>query len=126
MSKYDLSKMQVSLDKIGPAWWKYATHLFSEAIGAMPELSLNSRLTGTAGRAFLQGGKVELSCYFLEQYPDAMLSNTLPHELAHIIAYRMYGEENHGKAWKMVARSLYGQCNTYHNYTTMRQAKKRQ
>lgn len=123
-SKYDLPKWERRVAPIAVAWWEYATHLFSDAIGAMPEVSINSRLTATAGRASLQTGKIELSAYFLENYVEDMLNNTLPHELTHIIAYRMYGEENHGKAWKLAAMALYGMNNTYHRYTTLRRAKR--
>lgn len=113
---YDIELWEKRSIRVATEWWNFATKLFSNSIGAMPEIKVNKRLTSTAGRAWLESGKIEYSAYFLEEYTQDMFENTIPHELAHIIAYRMYGEKNHGKAWKLVALALYGYNNTYHDY----------
>ena len=57
----------------------------------------------------------------MEQNPAMMLSETVPHELAHIITDRLYGKTKqvHGKEWKSIALALYGKNDTYHGFTTL-------
>jgi predicted SprT family Zn-dependent metalloprotease len=90
---------------------------------------MNPRLTSTAGRAFLNGEPTEhyidLSCYLSEKYPVDMQEDTIPHELAHIIAWRLFQEPRHGAAWKQTAIRLYGNCNRTHQYETLNAAQRK-
>jgi predicted SprT family Zn-dependent metalloprotease len=104
--KYDVVKLHAFANKIAVAFWDYAKQYWREDIGEMPEIRMNSRLTSTAGRAFLQDNYVDLSCYLLQNNPEYFRIDTIPHELCHHIAFRIYGDRGHGKGWKYVMKSM--------------------
>lgn len=107
-------------------WWKNALEKFAEFdIGARPAVKLNKRLTATAGRAFLDHDYMDLSVYLFERNIKDFCEDTIPHELAHFIAWRVYKDKGHGKAWKWVAHTLYGNPQRCHNYETKFEAQKR-
>jgi predicted SprT family Zn-dependent metalloprotease len=127
MPIYDKEKMQVQLHAAACIWWEKALKIFGPKIGKMPPVHMNARLTSTAGRAFVLGvpQKCDFSCYLMEKYPEEFFADTIPHELAHIIAYRLHEDKGHGKHWKETATRLYGNCNTTHHMETLHAAKKR-
>jgi predicted SprT family Zn-dependent metalloprotease len=102
MSKYNLPALQAFADKIAVEFWTKAKRIFREDIGELPKVKLNARLTSTGGRAFIDLGYIDLSCYLLERNPEYYREDTIPHELCHIIAWRIYGDRGHGKGWKYV------------------------
>jgi predicted SprT family Zn-dependent metalloprotease len=65
----------------------------------------NERLTTTAGRAFLRGGRIELNPVLLGRAPD-QLPMVLTHEAAHIAAFRLFGAniQPHGRHWRSLMR----------------------
>lgn len=85
-------------------------------IGDKPVIILNNRLRTTAARAWLEEGKVDLCTRLLRRYPDEFFTQTLPHELAHIVAYRVFGYTGaHGVPWKKVMRALGLEPRIYHS-----------
>lgn len=123
--KYDKEKLQRFAEYHNKKWWIEARKIFGDSIGVMPAVKMNARLTSTAGRAFIEDGYSDFSCYLMEKNAEHFAKDTIPHELSHHIAYRLYGDKGHGKAWKMVALKLYGQNNTYHTMETLNQAKRK-
>lgn len=65
----------------------------------------NTRLTTTAGRAFLRNGRIELNPTLLARALD-QLSMVLTHEAAHIAAFRLFGPNipPHGRHWRALMR----------------------
>lgn len=65
----------------------------------------NERLTTTAGRAFLQNGRIELNPTLLARALD-QLPMVLTHEAAHIAAFRLFGANiaAHGRHWRSLMR----------------------
>ena len=69
-----------------------------------------------AGCADQFGWKVGLSVPIILEYPERMLENTLPHELAHLIDFKVnlktYAEmkriPQHGYAWKYIMKNVFG------------------
>jgi predicted SprT family Zn-dependent metalloprotease len=61
----------------------------------------NDRLTTTAGRAFVKLGSVELNPTLLQRAPD-QLRVVLTHEVAHVAAARLFGQNvaAHGRHWR--------------------------
>jgi len=86
---------------------------------------MNARLTATGGRAFLQDGKIDLSCYLMTNNMDNYKTEIIPHELCHIIAWRLYGDKGHGKGWKYVMQEMSVNGKRYHNMTTKSQAERK-
>ncbi len=97
-------------------WWEAAKVIFAKNgdIGVLPLVKLNNRLKSTAGRAFIEHGYIDLSVSLMRDNMDYFARDTIPHELAHMIAWRLYGDRGHGKAWKWVAHTLYGANNRCH------------
>ena len=97
--------------------WAQAQAFYGDAIGELPPIMFNNRLKSTAGRAFMLVAynranfpdlieRVELSKKLYENNQNAFLSDIIRHELGHFIAFRVFNEENHGKAWREVMNAL--------------------
>jgi len=89
-----------------------------------PALRLPSyswRLGGRcAGRAYYRPNEIGLNWkLFCDNTPD-FISDTIPHECAHLIAYQIYGGgiSGHGYHWKHVMLSLGLEPIRCHNYDT--------
>mgnify|MGYP001050312965 CR=1 FL=1 len=68
----------------------------------------NSRMRSTAGRAFWPEGKIELNPKLIDLSEDEV-SNTLLHELAHLLAYARAGRKRikaHGSEWRQACCDL--------------------
>ncbi|MDA7936697.1 SprT-like domain-containing protein, partial [bacterium] len=65
------------------------------------EVSWNSRLLTTAGRAFVKSGLIELNPTLLAKSLD-QIDGVLIHEAAHVAAYRLFGAKipAHGRHWR--------------------------
>lgn len=92
-----------------------------------PDIVLNGRLWRTAGRAYQQDGFIELGWKFLEhsaKYRAIMYDVILPHELAHIADYIVYGESElecgHGKGWREMMVYLGLKPKATHNMTDIK------
>lgn len=69
------------------------------------EVVWNGRLSTTAGRAFVRGGRIELNPTLLAEAPD-QIEVVLIHEAAHVAAFRLFGEHipAHGRHWRSLMR----------------------
>lgn len=125
MAKYNIPVLQAFVERHAKDYWIAARRLFGDKIGAMPAIKINARLTSTAGRAFLEQGYCDFSAYLLNNNLDYFAADTIPHELCHHIAWRLYGEDGHGKAWKQVCLQVYGKNNRCHTMQTKYQAERK-
>ena len=80
-------------------WWKRFVDVYPQ-LGTMPAVKLNGRLKTTAGRAWYEDGFIELSPELMWEHTEQFCRDTIPHELAHIVTYRLTGDTGHGKSWK--------------------------
>jgi SprT protein len=90
------------------------------------KFSMNGRLTSTAGRAFLEEGRLEFSKVLYAQNEEQFLNDTVPHELAHIVAYRVFGDRGHGVHWKQVMNFLGFEATRCHSYAVQRRSSAKQ
>lgn len=69
------------------------------------EVTWNGRLSTTAGRAFVQSGRIELNPRLLAKQPD-QIDVVLTHEAAHVAAFRLFGANipAHGRHWRSLMR----------------------
>lgn len=115
--------------------WQKAYGIWGDRIGAMPVVEMNARLTSTAGRAFMLTEKnrrevpgmverMDFSCFLMLHNWDDFLAQTVPHECAHFIALRVYGDEKHGRGFKYVMQELGCRVKRCHPYATKSQMKK--
>ena len=96
------------------AWTKLRS-LYGAKVGKKPIIVLNTRLRTTAGRAFLLDNKIDICYKLLIEFPAHFAKDTIPHECAHFVAHRVFGEENHGKPWKAIMAALGLPTTPYHN-----------
>lgn len=87
------------------AWAKFRDAL-GVRVGACPGVEWSNRLKKTAGLALLEEGKIRLSSPIFWQYPEGFILEIVPHELAHIAAFRAFGDEGHGSGWKQCMEIL--------------------
>ena len=84
----------------------------------LTDVHMDFNLRGTcAGMAYWTTGRVRINAGLLTGDTLAeMCEQTVPHELAHIIANRMLGRKSgHGSLWKSVMRQLGLEPNRCHN-----------
>ena len=96
------------------AWARLRT-MYGAKVGKKPTIELNTRLRTTAGRAWLHDNKIDICYKLLIVFPKHFAEDTIPHECAHFVAHRVFGEENHGKPWKAIMAALGLPTTPYHN-----------
>lgn len=109
------------------AWWVKFLKQYPTIQRATPVVTLNNRLKTTAGRAFIEENpqKIDLSTDLFEQYTDHMIVDTIPHELAHLVAYTIHGDPGHGKGWYSVLAKMGIKTTRLHHMVNYRQRKYR-
>lgn len=71
----------------------------------------------TAGLAYPRRNVIRFNPFLLVQNEKDFLANTVPHEVAHIITYKLYGPTRpHGKEWQHVMNVLGVKPERCHNY----------
>lgn len=95
-------------------WWKRFVDVYPQ-LGGIPAVKLNGRLKTTAGRAWYEDGFIELSPELMWEHTEEFTRDTIPHELAHIVAYRLTGDTGHGKGWKGIVAQFNIPTTRLHN-----------
>ena len=72
----------------------------------------------TAGRAWLGQWRIQLNEQLCKENMEDFMNDTIPHEVAHLIAYKVFGDDGHGDGWKSVMRALGLNPSRCHNYDT--------
>lgn len=135
MAQYDKQKMLVACVAKVKETWQKAYGIWGDKIGAIPVVEMNARLTSTAGRAFMLTAwnqihhpnmveRMDFSCFLMQNNWVDFLAQTVPHECAHFIALRVYGDENHGRGFKYVMQELGCRVERCHSYQTKSQMEK--
>ncbi|WP_372747988.1 SprT-like domain-containing protein [Litorivivens sp.] len=87
------------------AYARAVTHL--QYRDGKPELSFELRSARMAGRATPHKNLIEINkVIFANNAEWDFVYDTIAHEMAHIVASRMYRSRGHDKAWKQVASAL--------------------
>ena len=137
MATYDKQKMLAACVAKVQETWRKAYDIWGPRIGVIPVVEMNARLTSTAGRAFMLTAmnkkvvppmveRMDFSCFLMQNNWYDFLAQTVPHECAHFIALRVYGDENHGQGFKYVMQELgcrVERCHTYKTKAQMERAK---
>ena len=92
------------LDKLS-ALQKEVRRVFGVTVN--PEIAFDLR-GRAAGQANYQKDKIRFNRDLLEKYTDEFVSQTVPHEFAHLVAYTKFGRRirPHGAEWKSVMIAL--------------------
>lgn len=69
--------------------------------------SWDAKVTGTTGGyAYLLQNRISLNAGLFNRNKDYFFNDTIPHEMAHLIAFIVYKERGHGPAWKNTMKRL--------------------
>ncbi|WP_036825343.1 SprT family zinc-dependent metalloprotease, partial [Photobacterium sanctipauli] len=75
---------------------------------AMPAVSFRQR-GKIAGSARLQGWEVRFNPVLLAENPDAFLNEVVPHEVAHLVVFKLFGKVRpHGREWQIIMAEVFG------------------
>jgi SprT protein len=104
------------------AWWVKFLAQYPTIQRVTPVVTLNNRLKTTAGRAFIGDvpQRIDLSTDLFSQHTDQMIVDTIPHELAHLVAYTIHGDKGHGKGWYSVVAHMGIQTTRMHDMVNSR------
>lgn len=69
-----------------------------------------------AGKAWITQNKLGFNAQLLNDNVDEFINQTVTHEVAHLIAYKVYHDTGHGSFWKHVMMSLGATPKRCHNY----------
>lgn len=74
----------------------------------LPMVKFNQR-GRAAGTAYLQRNEVRFNYYMYQQNPDLFVEQVVPHEIAHLVVFNLYGANvrPHGAEWKQIMLGLY-------------------
>lgn len=98
MMRNTLADVQVS---VATAWKRFQA-LGYVLTGTMPTVKLNNRFKSTAGRIDFATREIEISTAFLNEHTEQIHNETIPHEVAHMVAWDLFEDTGHGPDWKMV------------------------
>lgn len=126
MDKQTLQK--IAARAVARAWDRLALRWPATKLGTVPQIEINGRLKTTAGRAWLETGKIDISKTLMIDFTRQIITETIPHECAHIAAYRIFGYgvkrgESHGKPWAMMMQDLGLPAEIYHDMIEKRVVK---
>lgn len=113
----DTSYLQEVGDYRVKIWWDKLRKVYPQIQKVYPKVKLNNRLKTTAGRAWIDKAPqyIDLSTELFWEYTEQFLCDTIPHELAHLVAYTVYGDEGHGKGWYSVLERMGIQTSRCHS-----------
>lgn len=72
----------------------------------------------TAGRAWLGQWRIQLNEQLCKENLEDFINDTVPHEVAHLVAYKVFGDDGHGDGWRSVMRALGLNPTRCHDYET--------
>lgn len=122
----DLELLEIAQTAADKAWLLFC-RIYPQ-VGKMPKIIFNNRLKTTAGRCDYAARVVDLSPSLMRENVKEFCNTIIPHELAHQVAFDVYGDTGHGPDWKSVM-VVYGiepaRCHSLTSSTAIASAEKR-
>jgi predicted SprT family Zn-dependent metalloprotease len=87
-----------SINEIAQSIWDAYCEIYPQLVKFdCPTIKLCNRLTKTIGKCYYWENRIHLGNKFFVRNRAIMLSDILPHEIAHQVSYCLYGAEKQGK-----------------------------
>lgn len=120
MDKQKQAKLtQMVQGTAGVLWAEYCGIFTTLRVYPCPKIILNNRFTKTAGCCYQDQNIIHIATKFLEKYPHNILTEILPHELAHQIDFNLYGLSEkrcgHGIHWQRIMITIGLEPSKYHS-----------
>lgn len=81
---------------------------YFEKVFEVPTITFNQR-GNIAGTAHLQKNHIKLNPILFADNVELFLSSVIPHEVAHILSYQLYGRVRpHGHQWRFIMQEVFG------------------
>lgn len=90
--------------------WQKLRATYGDKVGDVPRVEWSKRMTKTLGTAYYGAPDkpdfVRLSAVQFWQMPETYVLEVVPHELAHIAAWRVFEHSGHGRPWVQIMESM--------------------
>jgi predicted SprT family Zn-dependent metalloprotease len=90
--------------------WANLRKLYGDKVGAEPNVEWSKRMKKGLGVAYYNNPEkpdfIRLSVPNFWAHPEAYVLEVIPHELAHIAAWRLFEHSGHGKPWREIMDAL--------------------
>lgn len=91
--------------------------LIYKSYQTQPKPTFSFNLSGTvAGYAYFHKNHIKINPELFVRNKAKFLYDTIPHELAHLVAYNVYRDNGHGSGWQRVMINLGCEPNRCHSY----------
>ena len=107
-----------ALETLAQGWVDKASKAYDRPFH---KIAVSLDLKGTcAGKAYHWENRIKLNRFLLNQNPEEMINQTLPHEIAHVIAHIQYPfcKRGHGPEWRSVMRMFGLEPDRCHEFNT--------
>ena len=105
----------IELKESTSQWINKANQVFGRTF-PMPMISLRLK-GGTAGKAHYTQWSIKYNPEIYARHKEDFKKRTVPHELAHLIAFSIYGRiKSHGREWRSVMHRLGVDSSRCHSY----------
>lgn len=99
--------------------YEKAKKLFPGKLNNWMRPGWNTNLKGTvAGQAFLNENQIKINPVLFNRNKKQFFKDTIPHEVAHLVAYKVFRDCGHGDGWKHTMIRLGYVPKRCHNYET--------
>ena len=99
--------LEIATYNIARCWRIASLKYGADKIGPMPKVTISKRLKVTAGWAYFDKNEVKLCYDLFVEHMETFVQETIPHEVAHLVAAKVYEDTGHGKGWKSVMVECY-------------------
>lgn len=106
-------------------WWKIAQQFWPEKLKELPAPGMTWKVRGSAaGLANYAMHEVSFNPVYLHVDPTDMIADTCPHEVAHIVAKKVFNSRGHDGGWKTVMQKFgrNPQASRFHNLGSLPEA----
>jgi predicted SprT family Zn-dependent metalloprotease len=116
----DLELLEIAQDTATVAWRRFV-NLYPKLRFpgySMPVIQMNNRYKSTAGMCYAGERIIKLCTSMMRENVQHFKDIIIPHELAHQVAYDIYGDIGHGPNWKTIMQTFGIPADRCHNLTS--------